>query len=77
MSVARHYGGMIMNNQHYLYLPLSDRLVSDSAMKKDKELSQEVKLERRIFSEIMKLDDEKFELAVNKYTKEFYENLNK
>ena len=76
MSIARHYGGMIMDNEHFMYLPLSDRLVSDKAMKKNKELNKEVKAEMQVFNTMMKMGDAEFELAANKYKKEFYEKLN-
>ena len=76
MSIARHYGGMNMNNEHYMHLPLSDRLVSDKAMKKNKELNKEVKAEMQVFNTMMKMGDAEFELAANKYKKEFYEKLN-
>ena len=76
MSVARHYGGMIIYNEHYMYLPLSDRLVSDKAMKTNKDLGKEVKAEMQVFNSMMKMGDDEFELAAEKYKKEFYEKLN-
>jgi hypothetical protein len=35
-SVARHYGGCIINGRNYVYLPEEDKLVWDQKLKKSK-----------------------------------------
>lgn len=33
LSIARHYGGIVFNGQHYTYMPATDELIRDDVLK--------------------------------------------
>lgn len=43
LSIARHYGGLTWNDQHYTYMPATDELISDDALKAVQKLRKQHK----------------------------------